>query len=122
MDGVQGLVVVGRFRGVEQKSYGKNHPKAGESIPGMFELTIGTDRLGGGEGEFLHRLSFFWEEFDGGLSPFARQLEAFEVADGDVVAVNVRPRTQQGSQYVNLDPVRITRVDRSDGTTLSAVG
>lgn len=121
MDGVQGLVVVGRYRGVEQKTYGRNHPKAGEVIPGMFELTVGTDRHGG-EGEFLHKLSFFWEEFDGGLSPFARVLETFEGSDGDRVAVSVRPRTKENSGYVNLDPVKITVIDSNEGSTLSAVG
>lgn len=120
MDVVQGLNVTGRFRGVGQKKYGKNHAQAGEPIPGMYEVLVGEERRNG-QDEFVHRIGFFWEDYDGGVTPFAEALENFDGQDGELVAVRVRPTTKERSAYVNLDPVKITRISIDEGSTLTAV-
>lgn len=104
MDGIQGLVLVGRFDGDHPKVYGPKHPsKAGQPVPGMRELRV-TEVRGDG-GEFTHRLGYFASERDGFPTLFARALERFEGELGDSVAVSVR--TSLSGKYVNLDPVGI---------------
>lgn len=120
MDGVQGLVVVGRFRGVGQRTYGSKHPtKAGQDVPGMFELRVGVERRDGSE--FVHSLSFFREDFEGEPTPIATRLERFDGGEGDRVAVAVKAVTSSGSQYVNLEPLSITLLPSPSTGNLSAV-
>jgi hypothetical protein len=116
---LRGLLMVGEFVSVEAGRYGAQHPsKPNEVVPGMYRINLG---IGAGwDGTPLTRtVTYFAVDMETGeKTRFAQALEALDLAEGELIAVAVKPLPPRpGSTFINLDPVRVERVSASVATS-----
>lgn len=104
---MDGLQLVGRYVALEEVCYSANGSKpelAGQAVPGLYRLRIACT-LANGE-QFERSLTVNQHDFEGDVTPFWTALERFEVAEGDAVAIAVKPRLGKNNR-VELEPRRI---------------
>jgi hypothetical protein len=93
MEMPQGRLLVGKFVGVTQVTYGRNHQRAGEPVAGLYEVTLQQDGR-----DWPMRASFFSTDQDSGEpTRFQSMLNAAGDLAGQLVGILIKTTATAGT-------------------------